>query len=133
MRRDDLSYVRDNLHEVLRFTPGIGEKSVLDEVQAGRCEYLIGRVSGERCGFMVYSVRDTGVHLDLYVVCVWSERPLDEGAFNFFVNELKGLARQRGCSTISFHSPRRGWLRKLKRYGFAEVPQITMRCSLEDN
>jgi hypothetical protein len=128
----DLDYIRENLKMVTARVPEVGEKPVLDELEAGRAEYLMGRSYGQPFGFVVYSVRDTGNGFDLYILSAASSRLLGADVFNFFMDKLKRIARERGCRTISFHSPRRGWIRKLEKHGFEEVPQITMRCRLED-
>lgn len=123
----DLEYIREHLDGV----PWVGEKPVMAEIEAGRAEYLIGRSYGKPFGFVVYSVRDTGAGMDLYIISVWSARYLGTGIFDQLMERTKSIARKKGCSTISFHSPRRGWLRKLAKHGFTEVPQITMRYTLE--
>ena len=129
----DLNYLKHNLSRVLKFTPDVGERIILAGVASGRYEYLVGRSSGEPMGFVVYSVRDTGKWLDMYLLCVWSSKVLGSDAFNLFMDKIKQLARAKGCKSMSFRSPRRGWLRKLAPHGFKEVPQITMRCTLEEN
>lgn len=60
----------------------------------------------------------------LLVVVAYSK---EGDAIEKFQSEIDAIAREAGCSSVEFHSPRRGWERMARRHDYAEVTRIYRR------
>lgn len=123
----DLDYVFNNADKVLKYTPDCTIDPIRKGIVDRELAVLIVRdKDGERRGFLVYSVQDTGKMLVLFAVAGWMDGIMTTPELEGVVECIDELARSRGCSRIEFKTTRQGWLRKLARFGYSQTPYISI-------
>ena len=123
----DCEFVLENLSKPMRYAPGYGESQIRTALMRGAYRAMGGWDGDDRVGFIVYSIEDTGSDRVFYVHAGWhKDRWLERDAFDSLSNSVDRLAESLGCSRIEFKTIFRGWLRRLKRYGYEATTYINI-------
>lgn len=98
-------------------------EDVYTAVQNNAATLYLWMVDGNYAGVIVLSKKPQfdGVNAHIWALYVEPQygQYIDEN-----MKEIDEIARKNGCKRLTFHSPRKGWDRRVKRLGF--VPTYTI-------
>lgn len=109
---------RDGLEEVRRKAKASWlAEQVFAAIVAGRATLHIGYLHGEYAGAVVLAQNVDPFNGEKSLL-VWALYTCAREALYRGLEDVKAIARQHGIGKIIFHSPRRGWERRMKQIGF---------------
>lgn len=81
----------------------------------------VGEIDGDYCGFIVLTPIQGFSAKRLHVWCLYTT---SRAAIDVFLPEIRRMAKQISARQITFHSPRKGWERRLAKLGFSPAQTI---------
>lgn len=109
-------YLHDHFEELARFCPGLTFERVLQ----GAVRLIT--VAGEPRGFI--SLEPTSS--SLRIIALFIEQGAPKALVERVVEMVVGYAEDLGVQKIEFDTTRKGWSRRLRRYGFKPLPYYRM-------
>lgn len=92
-------------------------------IQTGGASIYIWFVDGEYAGLTVLSKKPDFDGVNAHIWCLYVE-PQYGKYIDQNMKEVEQIASKNGCKRLTFHSPRKGWDRRVKTLGF--VPTYTI-------
>lgn len=68
----------------------------------------------------------------LYIAALYGEPDATDEDREAAMQRLDAMARLNGCSRLTFNTTRKGWQRRIKKYGFKPSPYTTFERQVSD-
>lgn len=106
---------------VNRLKANYSSKDLIDSIKHKQSVMIVATdENGDYLGFFVLSEKETYEGLELFIWAAQAARTLKDSEIDEIMGCIKKIAAHMGVPRISFSTPRAGWGRRAKKFGFQQ-------------